>query len=421
MFGAMGAKHELTQQMFTKTMAVQVWKPEFERPGRHFVYTTRYVRFFIELLDKTSDTQNFEALARRIRRKPHDFFEHTKLWQESCLKYLKVSDFCTRLQRETSLLTMIQLLRRSGKIPEGHEDAVFKSLNHEEFSQRATALEKWCHANTSSTLDTLREVIELKKLNNGLMKSTLIDDLIGDTYARLYEEVTPTLVVSQEEVPPAADKPTKAPVLAGTGVINMRGGPGSDQTPVFQGYQPQPPSEHVAKPRSKGVGKRAVAKSAEAAVLRPLTQTTIVPLRGPSTPRLQQPGTSISVVVPTANSPAQLEGNADPASGGAGSLPGSVHDSADDESGSELSDLDDTIEDGDEDAKPTVIKSMFPNLAATTTTSTGSSSTIKADEPDEVDEENGEQNMESPSGLEEQLKESEAEDDEAKEDAMDVD
>ena len=94
MFGAMGAKHELTQQMFTKTMAVQVWKPEFERPGRHFVYTTRYVRLFIELLDKTSDTQNFEALARRIRRKPHDFFEHTKLWQESCLKYLKVRSPC---------------------------------------------------------------------------------------------------------------------------------------------------------------------------------------------------------------------------------------------------------------------------------------------------------------------------------------
>ena len=28
---AVGAKHELTQQIFTKTMNVQVWKPEFER------------------------------------------------------------------------------------------------------------------------------------------------------------------------------------------------------------------------------------------------------------------------------------------------------------------------------------------------------------------------------------------------------
>ena len=28
---AVGARHELTQQIFTKTMSVQVWKPEFER------------------------------------------------------------------------------------------------------------------------------------------------------------------------------------------------------------------------------------------------------------------------------------------------------------------------------------------------------------------------------------------------------
>ena len=314
-------------------------------------------------------------------------------------------------------------MRRSGKIPEGHEDAVFKSLNHEEFSQRASALEKWCHANTSSTLDTLREVIELKKLNNGLMKSTLIDDLIGDTYARLYEEVTPTLSVSPPVAPPTAENPTKAPALTGTGIINMRGGPGSDQTPVFHGYQPQPPTEHVAKPRSKGVGKRAVAKSAEAAVLRPLTQTTTVPLRGPSTPRLQQP--SSATIVTGANSAAQAGGVGEAAAGEGASVPGSVHDSADDESGSELSDLDDTVEDGDEDVKPTVIKSMFPGLAATTTLSTGSSSTIKADEPDQVDEDSAEQQGGSPSGLEEQIKESEAEDDEAarepNEDAMDVD
>jgi len=69
---AHAAKHELTQTIFTKTMAVQVWKPEYERPGRHFVYTLRYTKFFIELLDTTDDKPNFEALARRVRRKYTD-------------------------------------------------------------------------------------------------------------------------------------------------------------------------------------------------------------------------------------------------------------------------------------------------------------------------------------------------------------
>lgn len=31
LFAAAAARHELNQQIFTKTMAIQVWKPEFER------------------------------------------------------------------------------------------------------------------------------------------------------------------------------------------------------------------------------------------------------------------------------------------------------------------------------------------------------------------------------------------------------
>lgn len=88
---AMGAKHELTQQIFTKTMAIQVWKPENERPGRHFVYTTRYTRFFLRLCVQLNDRVSLEALAKRVRKKPHEFYEHTRLWQEICVSYLKVS------------------------------------------------------------------------------------------------------------------------------------------------------------------------------------------------------------------------------------------------------------------------------------------------------------------------------------------
>lgn len=85
-----GAKHELTQQIFTKTMAVQVWKPDNERPGRHFVYTGRYVRFLVELLLKTKDKENLEMLARRIRKKGGEFVDHSVLWHEVAGAYMKV-------------------------------------------------------------------------------------------------------------------------------------------------------------------------------------------------------------------------------------------------------------------------------------------------------------------------------------------
>jgi hypothetical protein len=90
MFGALGAKHEFTQQMFTKTMTLQVWKPEFERPGRHFVYTSRYVRIFTEILDKTQDRTSYDALIRKVRKKTNDYFEHKDLWQEAYFGYLDV-------------------------------------------------------------------------------------------------------------------------------------------------------------------------------------------------------------------------------------------------------------------------------------------------------------------------------------------
>ena len=168
--GALGAKHEFTQQVFTKTMTLQVWKPENERAGRHFVYTSRYVKFFVELLSQINDRTNLDLLVRRIRRKPTEYLNHQDVWEEVVTTYVK-------------------MLRRTGKILEGHEKAVFEHLNHDEFTARAEKLEKWAHDpdTTSQILDILRDAIELKKLNNSLMKGSLIDDLIADTYASMYE------------------------------------------------------------------------------------------------------------------------------------------------------------------------------------------------------------------------------------------
>lgn len=337
LLGAMGSKHELTQQMFTKTMQMQVWKPENERPGRHFVYTSRYLRFFVGILVQTKDRQNLEALVRRLRRKPHDFFDHTKLWQETCLAYLK-------------------LLRQAGQVPEGYEDHVFKSMNHEDFSTKSAKLEAWCHAPTTSstTLEILRDVIELKKLNNGLMKPTLIDDLLCDTYAKLYEDASPLL--------------DAAPAPNGVAGVD---GPSDDAAhppqmnlqfqPGYQPGQPQPPEQHVPRPRAKGVGRRELQRKAEAAVNRPVAATV-----ASIAPRPMNGGQTIQVVIPPSHTSIDGSANSAGASGAAGlappgqqavehSVPGSVHDSADDESGSELSELDE---------EPTPPRLMFPGLAA---------------------------------------------------------
>ena len=188
--GALGAKHEFTQQIFTKTLTMQVWKPENERPGRHYVYTRRYVLFFIQVLEQLNDRGSLDQLVRRIRRKTTDFLDHTKIW-------------------EVAATTYVRLLRRHGKIPEGRERALFDGMNHEEFTKKSEAMELWSHDPDVSSvyLDIMREGIDLKRLNNSLMKGPVIDDLIGDAYGCLYEEYIKQLPVEEQPGPQPAPLP----------------------------------------------------------------------------------------------------------------------------------------------------------------------------------------------------------------------
>lgn len=199
---ALTARHQFTQQIFTKTMTLQVWKPENERPGRHFVYTSRYVLFFIKLLDQLNDRTSLDALARRIRRKQGDFLNHAKIWEEVCKKY-------------------VQVLRRAGKLPEGYMDTIFKPIHYDTFGRVSEGLEKWAHDSETHELkvEILRDALELKKLNNNLMKGTMFEDLVTDAYASVYE----VFAQSQASQLQGPDRPSATPPIH-TATPKLRGG-----------------------------------------------------------------------------------------------------------------------------------------------------------------------------------------------------
>ncbi|KAF2760926.1 hypothetical protein EJ05DRAFT_461532 [Pseudovirgaria hyperparasitica] len=397
---AMGAKHELTQQIFTKTMAVQVWKPENERPGRHFVYTTLYTDFFLQLLVQLNERSSLEALAKRVRKRPHDFFEHSKLWYKICVEYIK-------------------LLRRHAKVPEGHEDIIFKSLSSEEFAVKADRLEQWLLTADSSmpVIEVLREAVEFKKLNSGLAKYALIDDTVGDAYAVLYADIALTLPPLPSETPSLPLNATATPFSGGqapertnmmslTSLMNMAnsdkatiGGVGVVMNAAASSTVTTEPV--LARPRFKAVNRREIARRAEAAVARLTTLQTAA-----KTPVLPQGDHTVEVVIrspvhdrrksfgPSGDNTLSAPDRDD--EGAEVSAPGSVHDSADDES--ELTQLedDDDEDDEDDDTEPRPPKSMFPNLfrkdhlAADDTgaSSVASPEAVTADEghPDEGDE-----------------------------------
>ncbi|PGG98930.1 hypothetical protein GX51_06513 [Blastomyces parvus] len=328
---ALAAKSEVSQQIFTKTMALQVWRPENERAGRHFVYTTRYVYFFVGLLDQLNDRASLDMLIRRVRRKPNDYVNHSKLWEDICLTYIK-------------------LFRRVGEIPEGHEDTVFKPVSHDEFTIYCTRLEDWCHHHSQepSLVDLLKDAVELKKLNNGLMKPAIFEDLVADTYAVLYQNNVAKFIeqVTEEE----SRERMKVDHL-----LMANEGPDGTQTPPVSSTHAQP----GPKPRFKGVSRKELQRKAEAIAVRALAPK---PAPKPSVRQADEetstskPHGTIEVAIP-------LLPSKEEASGIQSSVPGSVHDSADNES--ELSEVDEEkiLEEPDEAVATgtTATQAMFPN------------------------------------------------------------
>ena len=230
-------------------MSIQVWRPEYERPGRHFVYTTRYVYFFVNLLDQLDDRAGLDQLLRRVRKKQGDFINHPKLWEDICLTYGRI-------------------IRRAGDIKEGHEEGIFKPISWDEFVANTARLENLSEflPQSSTLLELLRDSIELKKLNNNLMKVSLLEDLIADLYSRLYELNLPQLM---EQVSEENKEKMKVNHL----LMATNDGPSDVSTPPSSGPTPAagaaPTSEAPVAPprgRTKGIARRDVQKRAETIV-----------------------------------------------------------------------------------------------------------------------------------------------------------
>lgn len=165
----------LKENMFTKTMVMNVWKCDAERPGRHHVFTEQYVRFMTKLLVIMSNRTDLELLLRRLRKKGADFYHFADLWQYSCTAYVK-------------------LLRAAYKIPVTTDEA-FKNMSNEEFEIMSERITEWAGGDgpPNTSFECMKEAIEVKKLNGNLMKVAPIDDLINDCYTTIYKNVAGTL------------------------------------------------------------------------------------------------------------------------------------------------------------------------------------------------------------------------------------
>ncbi|KAI9726140.1 MAG: Histone transcription regulator 3 [Chrysothrix sp. TS-e1954] len=335
-----------------RSMALSVWKPEHERAGRHWVYMTRYARFLGRILEQTKDLDGMQALARRVRKKPNEYFAHADLWTYICGAHVRMH-------------------RRHARIPERMEEHVFRNLSLEDIGSNLTKMDLWIASpdNRHKLLDVLREALELKKLNHNMVKANFIDDLIADTYAAMYESVEPTL---KDLVPPkVAEKPAPAKpnIMALNHLMNSDGVTGSNSL-ISQGANQ---SEVTAKPlRFKQVSRREILRRAAEAVTVATT---------PAKP----PGSSSRTPARQATT-GQEQSNAKqvtPTEGGARS-------SIKEDDDSELSELESDTDMGPEDIMATS-RRLFPNLNTNGDLVGSSNDSERDDEQNDGDDEGEDQ------------------------------
>jgi len=305
------------------------------------------------------------------------------------------------------------------KVSNGYEEGVFRTIDHDEFQLNARKLEIHAHEPDTSNLvlDILRDAIELKKLNNSLMKGSLIDDLIVDCYAFVYQGYIATLPEkeSTESTMIPLDQPQHGnrermklgSILTSQADGNTESRPDSQSTQSTNLTSPGMLVPLSKQTRPKTVTRREVQRKAEGLIVRPppiktptlLKNTTFSrPFIAVEIPRSSQHVRSSSV---TDAQPAAVGLGLGPVEGSRivdimrqdgedvapsvdSSRPGSVHDSADDESElSELEEVDHALEDVEVRAeaekhhlKPGI---LFPGLVRGEVTTNDDSSVVISD------------------------------------------
>ncbi|KAK9480188.1 hypothetical protein V1514DRAFT_290341 [Lipomyces japonicus] len=148
---------------------MSIWKPEFERAGRHFVYTQVYTMYYIDILERTLDLETMMLLARKIRRLLSVMVGHAATWERLCAAIAHV------------------LKVQAGVVDISLESLIAK-ISVEEFSEKAARLEKICLKlkPMPKLLKALYDNAELRKLNMGLASAAMLDDAFGSMYVVLY-------------------------------------------------------------------------------------------------------------------------------------------------------------------------------------------------------------------------------------------
>lgn len=157
----------------SKTL-VLIWKPENERPGKHFYYTHQYAKFFIQLLAYNNDLANLIIMFPRLRRSNSIMILLYTAWESICTSVCKL--IRTLIDLDTDFL---------------FTDAFMQKLTYLSFIKNSKAnLEAIQKNGIPDLLEPLvcclYSLNDMKKFNNGFGPTSFIDDTIVALFFKIY-------------------------------------------------------------------------------------------------------------------------------------------------------------------------------------------------------------------------------------------
>lgn len=199
--GALDTLSDFISLKSTNKQLVLIWKPEFERPGKHFLYTNQYVQYFIQLLNKKQDLNSLVVMMPKLRRSSSIMVNLSLVWEILC------SSIC-------------KIIRKSLNVGDSfvYTDNFINNLPYIAFHTTGKyILEQFQNEgmpnSTKPHLFYLHALNEMRKLNNGYGPTSLVDDTIVTVYFKIYEHYDKHQVPDTLQSPNSKRKTAKKDVF----------------------------------------------------------------------------------------------------------------------------------------------------------------------------------------------------------------
>lgn len=157
----------------TSKTLVSIWKPEHERPGKHFHYTFQYALFYIVLLARQQNLVALIQMLPKLRRSNSTMISLYTAWEALCTSICKI---------------VRELLPVSDSFTESFlQRTSYQSFIYHSKSMIEHIKENGMPPNVEVYFCFLHAISDMKKYNNGYGPTSLIDDTIVSVYIILFE------------------------------------------------------------------------------------------------------------------------------------------------------------------------------------------------------------------------------------------